>query len=131
MLASSRGWDLCERMTDGMGPRMREDTGGGGFLPASSRGRFCVGGWVPACARTREGVDSCLRLHGVGSAWEDGSPHPRGQGEGMGARAGFKPAPTKLIPMWASTAQVGPILVVVGYKEGRVFMGGGGFGRFR
>ena len=58
-----------------MGPRMREDNGRG---------------WILECVFT-----------GVGSAWEDGFPHARGQGEGMGARAGFKLAPTELIAMWA------------------------------
>ena len=92
--ASSRGQAI--RGGTGVGPRIREDTGGmdsrlrlhggrqggrgrgwapasartmggDGFPSASSRGQAVSGGGgggVPASARTREGMDSRLRLHG-------------------------------------------------------------------
>ncbi len=71
-------------MTEGMGRRMREDNGGEGERWVEARrdgggnGRFANRpyqmvvrgneGWVPAFARTREGVDSCLRFHGGGTS---------------------------------------------------------------
>ena len=66
----------------GMGPRMREDNGWGWiracvFMGVGSvRG---VRGWVPACARTRVGMDSSLRLCGGGTC-------AGGTGTGMGPR---------------------------------------------
>ena len=67
--ASSWGWALCAGGT-GMGPRMREDNGWGWILACVFTGVGPVRGvrgWVPACARTREGMDSSLRLHGGGT----------------------------------------------------------------
>ena len=65
----------------GMGAHMREDnvcvfrgqavSGGTGMGPREGRG------WIPVCVFTGAG---CERGDG------DGSPHPRGQREGMGSR---------------------------------------------
>ena len=48
-------------------PASGRTTGGGGFLPASSWGQALRGGYgdgSPHARGQREGVDSCLRLHG-------------------------------------------------------------------
>ena len=78
----------------GMGPRMREDNGWGWILACvfagvgSLRG---VRGWVPACARTTGGgwILACVFMgeqRTCAGGYGDGSPHARGQREGMEMR---------------------------------------------
>ena len=90
---------LCAGMTEGMGPRIRGDNGGEGERWVEARrdgggnGRFANRPYQMV-VRGNEGWVPAPRLHG-------GKISTRGQGEGMGARAGLKPAPTELIAMWA------------------------------
>ena len=75
-----------------------------------------MGFWIPAFAgmtdmqrsppaRTTEGMDSCLRVHGGGLSagiTEGMGPRIREDNGGVWAEGGFEtPAPTKLTPMWA------------------------------
>ena len=67
--ASSRGWDLCGRVR-GWVPACARTMGGDGFLPASSWGWALCGGYgdgSPHARGQREGMDSSLRLHGGGT----------------------------------------------------------------
>ncbi len=80
------GGRLFAGIDEGMGPRIREDKGGGwgmGSRPCLHGGRLIAGmtrGWVPASARTRVGVgDGFPSLSSWGKAL-------RGHDEGMGPR---------------------------------------------
>ena len=77
-----------------MGPRIREDTGGG-RRPQGAPLRKKAG-WVPASARTREG-EGAHKVRPCGRR-PDGSPHPRGHGRGK--------APTRCAP--AEEGRMGP-----------------------
>ena len=74
---------------EGMGPRIREDTGGGTGDGWGRRFGVRERGWVPASARTRTvGGRATARDVASGYGRGDGSPHPRGHGWGDGRRLG-------------------------------------------
>ena len=96
---------------EGMGPRIREDTDGGGTGDGWGR-RFGVRerGWVPASARTRVGGRAAARDGTSGYGRGDGSPHPRGHGwggtgDGQGRRFGVRER--GWVPAFARTRTVG------------------------
>ena len=74
----------------GVGPRIREDTGGMDSRLRLHGGRQGGRGWVPTCARRRTGgggfPSASSRGQAVSGGDGDGSPHPRGQWEGKVCR---------------------------------------------
>ena len=77
--AGERAGRLSKVRKEGMGPRIREDKGGGGngFPPPSAWDRLCAGTTGGGVERRVSARDACPR-YGRG----DGSPHARGQGRG-------------------------------------------------
>ena len=122
-LGKIRKWEgRCGQGVGGMGPRMREDNGGGGEGPGE--------GWVPACARTTEGdgMGHVPVFTGAGS--------PREQREGMGPRirednggdGGFANRAYGLLTTRASATWGQSIFIAItgeGAHEGRPYGGWG------
>ena len=83
-------YNTSEGTTERLGPRIREDNGWGWILACVFAGVGPVredGDGSPHARGQREGMDSSLRLHGGGTCaggYGDGSPHARGQREGDG-----------------------------------------------
>ena len=82
------GW---ERVGGGMGFRIREDNGWGRGMEDGGLGGVAGGGWDgfphPSSREQRGAARKCLVGQGVrrNNGWRDGSPHPRGQGRGVGS----------------------------------------------
>ena len=90
MWFEGEGWDGSPHprgQREGMDSRLRLH---GGSVSTGGWGR----GWVPASARTTgRGWIPAFVFTGAVSPPGDGSPHPRGHGEGDGATARFYPNP--------------------------------------